>query len=212
MRILNEIEKELCRRILEGVGPNNFLGNIIYNKLNGVCIHVDIEQKQSHLIFTIYNNIEEEQTSILNRIQSLSYYILQTVNLIELLEREGYILLLERSINSQEPTTFGGCVQNLPRITHNFVDQNVIDLICKYSNKEIYITEEFERFCKKNFLARDEQRFQRQTTFTLIAITIAIIALIFNIYINFFNEKANQEFSIDSKQFKILLDKINQQY
>ena len=38
MRILNKNEQDLCKRILAGNGNNNYLGNIINNKLWGVCI------------------------------------------------------------------------------------------------------------------------------------------------------------------------------
>lgn len=212
MRILNSSEKEICRRILKGNGANNFLGNIVDSELQGICIYVDRKNIQSHLIFTVndINNISSEEYEKLSEATgSITPYILEVVNLINQLEKEGYILLLERGINSMEPSKFGRCVSNLPSIEHHFVDKNFIQLLCDYSNKEIYTTEEFNRFCNNNFLARDEQRFRKQMRFTQIALGIAIAALLFNIIINFFVEK-NDVVKIDKAQLESIIKTIKE--
>lgn len=206
MRTLSQIEKEICKRILQGNGRNNFLSNIIDNELKRVCIYVDFTKQKSHLIFTV-NNIQnitpEEYTDINQRTESITFYILQVVNLIHILEKEGYILLLERGVNSTEPSQYGRCISNLPSIKHDFVDKNIIKLLCEYSNKEIYATAEFERFCQKDFLARDEQRFRKQILFTQIALGITLLAFLFNILTNI--SKKNDIIKLDKKQFELII-------
>lgn len=97
---------------------------------------------------------DEESNAIIEKVEEISELVLQLVNLLQLLVKEGYVLMLERGSNSKEPKTFGRCFRNTLSIDYTFKDQNIIDLFCEYTNKEFYVTEEFRRFCKKGYIAR----------------------------------------------------------
>jgi len=186
MRILSTEEQDLCSRILKGSGQNNFLGNIIDHKLAGVCIDITKNPQNVFLEFTTRNKFptSEEGEVMIARINEISFFTLTTVTLINLLEKEGYILLIQRATVPSNHSRFGGCIGNLPSVTSQFTDKNISDLLIQYCDKEIIATEEFKRFCKHKFIARDEQRFQTQFIVSIFALILTTIALLVNIFFN----------------------------
>ncbi|KDN54585.1 hypothetical protein [Flavobacterium seoulense] len=219
MRILSKLEQEICKRILKNSGSNNFIANIIDNDLKGVCIEVKRNPKKAGLIFTINSDLptSEEKKYIIDKTEELSVFILQVVNLLKMLEKDGYILLLERGSNSKEDNKFGRCVINLPSVEYSFKDDNIISLLCEYTNKEIYSTDEFKRFCENGFVPRDEQRFKKQIKITQTALFVAISALLFNVGYNLFkttpdsikiNQDQHQNLSMGFYEIKNRLDSI----
>jgi hypothetical protein len=102
-----------------------------------------------------------------------------------MLEKEGYILLLQRATNIPNDSMFGGCIGNMPLVSYQFADPSVSDLLIEYVHKDIIVTEEFQRFCGQRFVSRDEQRFRRQIGITTSALVVAIAALLVNTFFNF---------------------------
>ncbi|MFP9114762.1 hypothetical protein ACLI1A_12540 [Flavobacterium sp. RHBU_3] len=206
MRLLNQTEKTLCDRILAGSGANNYIGNIIDRELVNTCILVSHTPMSASLEFTINNATptKAETDWIISKTEEISLLVLHVVSLIKMLEKDGYILLLERGTNSRAAQKFGRCVGNLPSVGYSFNDPNVISLLCDYTNKEIYTTEEFKRFCENGYVPRDEQRFRRQILFTQIALGVALVAFLFNIWSNL-KDKPEQEVKIDKVQYEELL-------
>jgi hypothetical protein len=186
MRLLSKNEQDICLRILNGDGDNNYLGNIIDHKLEGVRISITRNPVNVELLFTISKPIptEEETSWTIERMREISVEILTVVNLINLLEKDGYIMLLQRTNQLSNNSTFGQGIGNLPAISSHFVDQKVSQLLIEFTTKEIFVTEEFRRFCRKKFVARDEQRFRRQIAVTTSALIVAGLALIVNTTIN----------------------------
>ena len=186
MRILSKDEQELCVRILKGSGNNNFLGNIIDHKLRGICIDITKNPQNVFLEFTVRSTTLtfEESQNIIDSINEISFFILTTVNLINLLEKEGYILTIQRATQPSNHSKFGGCVGNLPSVTSLFTDKNISDLLVNYCDREMIATEEFKRFCERKFIARDEQRFQTQFLVSILALSVTTIALLVNTFFN----------------------------
>lgn len=87
MRLLSELEQKICDCILTREGPNNLLQNVLDPLLGNVKIEVkDVGEKYEVEICykERVSDSEDEETHEL---------ILTAVNLIQLLEREGYIML-----------------------------------------------------------------------------------------------------------------------
>lgn len=185
MRILSKGEQELCARILKGNGQNNYLGNIIDNKLGGICIVIVRNPQSVSLEYTIENQYPtpEESESIIKSINEISNFILTAISLINLLEKEGYILILKKA-DQGNASRFGGCISNLPCVSSQFVDDNISNLLIKFVDKEIIVTEEFRRFCKDKYIARDERRFTKQYIISTSALVITTLALFTNTFFN----------------------------
>ncbi|MBK9718260.1 MAG: hypothetical protein IPO85_12270, partial [Saprospiraceae bacterium] len=114
----------------------------------------------------------------------LTQLVLTLVNLIRILENDGYIILVQTADRVSSQSQFGNCVINETKIYKEFPDKNVIKLLLEYVEKEIVITEEFRRFCNKGFIARDEQRYKKQFIISTSALVVAICALCINTCIN----------------------------
>jgi hypothetical protein len=186
MRILSRNEQDLCRRMLDGNGMDNYLSNIIDPQLAGVCISIIRNPQHVDLEFTIQNEspTPEETSKILDRTYEITRDILTAVTLIKMLEREGYIMLIQRATDLPSTSKFGRCIGNMPSIRHHFSDRNIAELLIEYNFKEIEITEEFKRFCDRGFIGRDEQRFRKQISITISALVVAILALLVNTFFN----------------------------
>ncbi|MBW4766381.1 hypothetical protein KZO60_01380 [Prevotella nanceiensis] len=183
MRSLNKEEQQFCNRILQGNGNNNYIGNIIDDKLDNVRIVMNRQNSDVEILVTVSNQspTAEDYNYAIKRYTEVFELILEVVNLIQLLEKEHYIMTIRRANQVQSPMSMGrGCV-TLPCIGWKIPDSNIANLLIGYCEKEIYVTEEFRLFCNRRFIARDEQRFQKQIKLTCGALIISILALLFNL-------------------------------
>jgi hypothetical protein len=182
MRTLSLEEQDLCQRMLNGNGNDNYLSNVIYNRLGGISIGIRRSTKKVELLYTTQNQMptNDEQQNSIDKIGEIQVLILTIVNLIKLLEKDGYIMLIQKTNHIEDYEKFGQAISNLPYIRSDFADDKISELLIEYVNKEIYVTEEFKVFCSNNYIARDEQRYQNQIKRTTGILIVAIIALLLN--------------------------------
>lgn len=189
MRLLSDQEKQLCLRILEGHGGYNCIPNIIDRDLSGVLISLDKREKTAKIEFPVrsVNLSDSETSSIIARINQVSELILVIVNLITMLEKEGYILTYSKASKENNESRFGQGIGNSEHyVTHDLPDRNINDLLIEYSSKDILVTPEFARFCNKGFVSRDEQRFKRQIKIAYTALAVALFAAFVNLFFNLY--------------------------
>lgn len=214
MRILSLEEQDICQRILNGSGDNNFLGNILYHRLGGISIAVRRSTKKVELLYTTQNQMPtlDEQQGAIDKIGEIQILILTTVNLIKLLEKEGYIMLIRRTTNVNDYSEYGQAIKNLPKIGSDFADDKISELLIEYIDKEIYATEEFKVFCENEYIARDELRYRNQLKRTTGILFVAVIALLLNTGVFVYSifkpdkQKENIESSSENKIIKVLKD------
>jgi len=193
MRSLNKEERQFCNSILQGNGNNNYIGNIIDDKLDNVRIVMNRQYSSVEILVTISNQspTDEDLNYVKKRNTEVCELILEVVNLIQLLEKEHYIMTLRRANQFQNPMSMGRGIVNLPCISSDIPDSNITNLLIEYCEKEIYVTEEFRLFCNRGFISRDEQRFQKQIKLTYGALIISILALLFNTGFNVYTQIIN---------------------
>ena len=193
MRSLNKEERQFCNSILQGNGNNNYIGNIIDDKLDNVRIVMNRQYSSVEILVTISNQspTDEDLNYVKKRNTEVCELILEVVNLIQLLEKEHYIMTLRRANQFQNPMSMGRGVVNLPCISSDIPDSNITNLLIEYCEKEIYVTEEFRLFCNRGFISRDEQRFQKQIKLTYGALIISILSLLFNTGFNVYTQIIN---------------------
>ena len=209
MRRLSKEEQDLCIKILNGNGNNNYLQNIIDDKLQDVRISINRELKRVELLFQTINIFptDEEGRIIVARINTLSLEIMTAVNLISLLQKEGYIMLYQKANRIDNESSFGGLATNLKYVANKFGDNAVSGLLIDYSTKEIVTTVEFTEFCNHGFIARDEQRFKRQIGIAYLALTVALFAAFTNLFFNLWT-KLSGGTKIKQEQVDTLLTRI----
>lgn len=189
MRLLSDQEKQLCLRILEGHGGYNCIPNIIDEDLSGILVSLDKRAKTAKIEFPVrtVNLPDSETSSIIARINQVSELILVIVNLIAMLEKEGYILTYSKASKENEQSRFGQGIGNSEHyVTYDLPDNKINDLLMEYSSKNILVTPEFARFCNNGFIARDEQRFKRQIRIAYTALAIALFAAFVNLFFNLY--------------------------
>lgn len=189
MRLLSDQEKQLCLRILEGHGGYNCIPNIIDQYLSGILILLDKREKTAKIEFPVRNlNLSDSETSsIIARINQVSELILVIVNLITMLEKEGYLLTYSKASKDNDQSRFGQGIGNSEHyVTYDLPDKKINDLLIEYSAKDILVTPEFARFCNNGFIARDEQRFKKQICIAYTALAVALFAAFANLFFNLY--------------------------
>lgn len=172
MRRLSKKEQELCERILEGDGHNNYLANILFSDLPDAKIYLDKEKPELQIVYT--SDQGHKNSDLYERNPQIRRLILETVTLIKLLEQEGYIILF-MSV-TEEPNfpigaapdtiTSNGVEQKIIKISSEIKDASIIKLWTEYSSKAIYVTEEFRVFCENGYIPRSDVQFNQSLRLT----------------------------------------------
>jgi hypothetical protein len=213
MRLLNDLEKEICNRLVHWSDSKHlFITKIIEYKLEGIGIAWTKDPKTVKIYFNL-----PPVKDITQRIPEVISFLFTVVVLIKNLEKEGYIYMFQSLLISDTFTPnsenvyvgnkkasgsfgLGHCKGNrLPEnIVYEFPDDEISNLLIDYSNKEIILTEEFKRFCNRGFIARDEQRFRRQTLIATTALVIAVVSSTANLKNIFSNGTRIKQDQIDT--------------
>ena len=173
MRLLSEQEQELCKRILQGDGRNNYLANILDSYLFGAKITINKEKQTVCIRYKMFAQ-DYDSFPLFERDAEIRRLILETVTLIKLLQQEGYIMLFMNA--SEEPNSSIGAGPDILisadeetqtiEITSEIKDASVIKLLAEYSSKEIYVTEEFRAFCENDYIPRSDVQFNKNLNLT----------------------------------------------
>ena len=166
MRLLSKQEQELCRRILQGDGRNNYLANILYSYLPDAKITTNKEKQTVCIHYKMFAQ-DYDYFPLFERDAEIRRLILETVTLIKLLQLEGYIMLFMNA--SEGPNSSIGAgpdklisvdeEEQTIEITSEIKDASVIKLLAEYSSKAIYVTEEFRVFCENGYIPRSDVQF-----------------------------------------------------
>ena len=164
MRLLSKEEQELCESILSrGSDPNNILQNILDPFLEYARIWVcNISGKPKAKILQEDSLGHKATTS---REEEISGAILMAVNLIKLLERDGYIMLLQVLPEKPSEFHFGPGAENQPYVSSD-INDDVVKLLVDYSFTRIYVTEEFRVFCANGCIPRSDVQFNQNLELT----------------------------------------------
>jgi hypothetical protein len=177
MRQLSTFEQQLMRRMKEGQGNN--LPNLIDPFLEG--IRIIFNRQESHVEILAESTQpqpeDDEVQQILDRINTTSEIVVSAVNLLNLLEREGYIIIYTAANQIDNQVTFGQGAVNLPSVSYEFPDERISELLIKYSTQEIVFTPEADEYVERNFITRDEQRHRENISLTKKSISIAWVGV-----------------------------------
>lgn len=173
MRLLSKEEQELCRRILQGDGRNNYLANILDSYLHDAKITTNKEKQTVCIRYKMFAK-DYKCFPLFERDPEIRRLILETVTLIKLLEQEGYIMLFMNT--TEEPNFSIGAGPDIllsadgeeqtVEIESEIKDAYVIQLLAEYSSKAIYVTEEFRVFCENGYIPRSDVQFNQNLELT----------------------------------------------
>lgn len=180
MRLLSKLEQQLCWLILQGDGHYNYLANILDDYLPDAKIYVSKQKEQKEQeeqeVYILYKMFarDRENFPFDERDAQIRRLILVTVNLIKLLEQEGYIMLFMST--TVEPNLSIGAgpdkiisvdgEEEIIETRSDIEDASVIKLLIEYNPKEIYVTEEFRVFCANGCIPRSDVQFNQNLELT----------------------------------------------
>ena len=199
MRKISKFEENLISQMTDKEWNGNLnLPNLLDKYLKNVRIKILRDQQQVEILFEIQNKTptEAETKLILSRVNEINELIISTVNLINLLEKEGYIILFESASQIDNELVFGQGAVNLPSVRYTFPDNRTAELLVKYASPQIIITSELLEYRKVNFQTREEIRHFQNIRLAWIGISISIIATVFSLGFNLFDsliKKDNSE-------------------
>lgn len=174
MRLLSKLEQQLCWLILQGDGHYNYLANILDGYLPDAKIYVSKQKEQEvYILYKMFAR-DRENFPFDERDAQIRRLILVTVNLIKLLEQEGYIMLFMST--TVEPNLSIGAgpdkiisvdgEEEIIETRSDIEDASVIKLLIEYNPKEIYVTEEFRVFCANGCIPRADVQFNQNLELT----------------------------------------------
>lgn len=185
MRLLSKLEQQLCWLILQGDGHYNYLANILDGYLPDAKIYVSKQKEKEQeeqkepkepKVYILYKMFarDRENFPFDERDAQIRRLILVTVNLIKLLEQEGYIMLfmsttvepnLSIGAGSDKIISVDG-EEEIIETRSDIEDASVIKLLIEYNPKEIYVTEEFRVFCANGCIPRADVQFNQNLELT----------------------------------------------
>ena len=182
MRLLSKLEQQLCWLILQGDGHYNYLANILDGYLPDAKIYVSKQKEKEpkepkepkvYILYKMFAR-DRENFPFDERDAQIRRLILVTVNLIKLLEQEGYIMLFMST--TVEPNLSIGAgpdkiisvdgEEEIIETRSDIEDASVIKLLIEYNPKEIYVTEEFRVFCANGCIPRADVQFNQNLELT----------------------------------------------
>lgn len=166
MRRLSNREQELASKIILNEGRNNYLGNILDSYLVQSRVDYDRMQMSAHisLIYRGAPNSIENQDLLIQKSDEVMDLIITAISLLRLLEKEGHIFLVQKSMTPDPNGGMGQAAINANLIHSSINDPEIVRLLIDYSNKQIFVTEELRVLGKNDFIPNDELRFIQQIT------------------------------------------------
>jgi len=200
MKVFDTEEQAIINKITQGHGYSRTLINILdsINNLQGTRIEIEIADRKARFLFQTQSSdpTDEECRFGIEKQQQLTELLIKHVTLFRYLEKEELAVFFEPTKNTEKTVRFGMGATNLPSFSMSIDDQNVVDLLIKYINKEIMPSPSLRDLENNNFLSDDTIKLKKQLVATWSAITVSIFLGLYGMYNNHQNS-VNQE-----KQFK----------
>lgn len=160
MRQLNDFEKDIIRRI---VYISNNLDNPNYASIiDHLLVNKEVVLNYTNRSVSVNTDIIFfHQDTLLEEVQKITLELVTTINLLEELEKFGYVLtFLEAKPNNL--ITFGQFVRGNMLISYNLVDQRIINLLLDYSVKTIIVRPSLQLYVTNNFKIDDEIKVEQE--------------------------------------------------
>lgn len=182
MRELSQTEKDIVKRI--GRSDKVSFDYILGDRLPDSKITVDFKNRGVKIFYDRDNKEDiAEQTFV---------ELITVINLIRLLEREGYVLLFKKVVNFNKYDNVIGNKSITDLHAHIFDDKNVIEELLKLSHIDVYPTQELKYFLEK-FKTREQRNHRQTILWTIVSIAIAFLLGIVPLTKDLLDDKSEKE-------------------
>ncbi|MBT3168655.1 MAG: hypothetical protein HN952_04960 [Candidatus Cloacimonetes bacterium] len=184
MKTFDQFEKSLINKIVNDTRLGRNIINILDEFLDKTCVKIDITTRAVDLKFEIQGTLptQTETDWIINqKLPELQIQIIQTLNLTNYLEKNGFITTFKKSNVPQTQIQFGKCAVNLGNVGYSFPDPKTNDLLIEYAEKEIMPSPDLAEFVANKYQTKDDLRYKNQKCATWTGIIISIVVGLFSI-------------------------------
>ncbi|GGC77800.1 hypothetical protein [Vreelandella lutescens] len=189
MRTLDEEEKNLIKRIVEGQGYSRNIVNILDGHcfLEKAIVKIDGARKSGEVLYeshckTPSSPSQEELDALAGQQNDLLLLLIKYLMLLRYLEDEHLVTLFDPALSSNKIVSFGDGLSNVQHISMPIYDSNLVELLLRYTRKEIIPSPALRDFVSNNFRTLDERRFSKQHAATWTAIVLSALIGIYGIY------------------------------
>lgn len=184
MKTFDQFEKSIINKVVNNQRLGRNIINILDDYLEKTRVDINVTTRTVDLKFEIQGTqpTQTETNWIINeKLPELQVQIIKTLNLINYLEKNGFITTFRTSNVPQTQHQFGKGANNLGSLGYSFPDPKTNDLLIEYVEKEIMPSPDLAEFVANKYQTKDDLRYKNQKLATWIGIFISIIVGIFSI-------------------------------
>jgi hypothetical protein len=202
MRPLSSFEKRLLGKMIEiskqPEASNNIM-NLLDEDLEGVRLSVNREERTAQLMFEVHGVglptlLELQQ--ITSRVTPLMQLIISAINLIQYLEKEGYVILFRRVEFPSNVVEFGRGATNVPYQAFPIPDAKVVEFLIQGIELVIIVVEPLIQYVKDGYRTPEDRRHQQNLKWTRIGVVVAFVVGVLPAILSY-----SDDWTIDANQF-----------
>ncbi len=188
MRLLSDFEKQLVLRLRDirnvaGIQGVCNLVSLIDPYIQDCNIIIRRQPRSANILFE--NN--QGAQGIIESVNRVLDTIITAVNLLKLLEENGYIYSYINANQRPNPLEYGGLQQNLTNtVSHTIPSPAITKLLLQYSSQEILLTSEFDAFIERGYISREDHQFNQNYNLTRISVGISFVVGFVSIIVGYF--------------------------
>jgi|GEM_PF-2807650 len=203
MKIIDSKEKELIKKIISYKNSGCKVLNLLDAYLTENQVNISLKNNVVTLMFEMNKDLDEAErvNDIINkRLPQIQSIILTLINLINYLEKNGFLTTFLECNYQYDIDSFGPCT-NPGLVGYEFPDPYISELFSSYVYKSLMYTPELIELFDNNFLSKDEMRYRQQLLYTRLGIALSLGLGLYSIYASVSNE--------DSKKLNANLSNLN---
>jgi hypothetical protein len=207
MKTFDQFERTIIDKIVNNPILGRNIINILDDYLEKTSVDINISTRTVDLKFEIQSTqpTHAEKDWIINeKLPEIQVQIIQTLNLINYLEKNGFIITFKTTNVPQKQHQFGKGANNLGSIGYTFPDPKTNDLLIEYVDKEIMPSPDLAEFVTNKYQTKDDLRYKNQKCATWIGIFISLIVGIFSICFGIYSiyQSSNESEIINKQEFE----------
>jgi hypothetical protein len=191
MRMLSNNEKEYLRELDKNKYSRHFIVSELQDKLKDEILSFDFTQKKIIIKLPQPKSIQDQMITQSKRIEVIENEIIMIVNLIGILEREGYIFLVTNRRNDIAAENLLGtgilsadCCITLP-------DNDISEYFINLLGRRIIPTQQLIDLIKHGFIPIEDRKYRTTNIIAVVGIVVAILLGLLPIFQSVFFSKSN---------------------
>ena len=182
MKTFDKIERKLIKTIAEDERMGGNIISLLDDYLDKTHIIINIKERKITLNLDIQNKkpTPKEEEWCIKKLKQLQYQIIVALNLINYLEKNGFITTYKPTNVLQNIIPFGKGL-NIYSIPYSFPDSKTNDLLIKYVKNEIIASPDLKVFVSNKYQTKYDLRFIRQMRVAWTGIIISFAIGLFSI-------------------------------